>query len=348
MKINKYSIITISIVVPLVITVLVGLYSYGSIGDWTKNQENFIDHIFDQQTTSAGKIEEYVKFNSGTYDLLDTNVELFEDYTTSSNTIKSQNGVFQFNHFKMKSYVLLGDQINKKYSYNFYFYDIDNSEIDFSKIAFVLFESTDVNDTNLLAAEIEKYKNDFLAWEPNNSNNTSIISIHTQNLNKVSKNMFFTSGELLEDVDGTAKYVDNIAANRLLYFADPKNAFNGQKALTGLSNCQFAIFLLGYDSAGDTESVEVLTTGKITNIASSAEEYAKNHKNMQKGYSLGTMTGLQNAGYTEFIWKKVLTHSAIALVISGFLGFMFYKTWKLDFNVDNDTKNKKKTIYKKK
>ena len=36
MKINKYSIITISIVVPLIITVLIAMYSYGAIGDWTK------------------------------------------------------------------------------------------------------------------------------------------------------------------------------------------------------------------------------------------------------------------------------------------------------------------------
>ena len=340
MKINKYSIITISIVVPLIITVLIGMYSYGAIGDWTKNQEKFVDYVFDQKDTSASIIEEFVKFNSSSYSQLDQNVELFKNYAVNSETINPSNGVFEFDNFKMEGFALLGDSINKKYSYNFYFYDIDNTEIDFSKIAFVLFESTDVNDTHFLAAEIDKYKNEFLTWNKSSSNST--MSIYAENLNKVSKNMFFTSGELLEDVDGTAKYVDGIAANRLLYFADPKSPFNSSKSLSALGNCQFAIFSLGYDSKGNPESCEIITTGKITNIAASAEEHAASAKNIKKGYTLGTLTALENAGYKDFIWKTVLTHSLITLVISGFLGFMFYKTWNLDLkSIENNNKNKK-------
>lgn len=339
MKINKYSIITISIVVPLIITVLIAMYSYGAIGDWTKNQEKFIDYVFDQKATSAERIEEYVKFNSGSYNKLTTNIELFDNYATGNTTIKpNSDGVFQFENFKMASYVLLGDAENNKYSYNFYFYDIDNSNVDMSKIAFVLFESTDVNDTTLLAAEIDKYKDEFLAWDPTSSS-TSTMSIYAQNTNKVSKNMFFTSGKLIEDVDGSAKIVDGIAANRLLYYCAPNNTFNSQKSLAALGNCQFAIFSLGYDKDGATDSLEIITTGKITNIASSADAYTKNNKT-QPGYTLATLTGLRNAGYTEYIWKTVLIHSLIALVISGFLGFMFYKTWNVDFKEDSKVTNK--------
>lgn len=345
MKIKKYLILSVSIIVPIIITILIGLYSYGSIGDWTKNQEKFVDHVFDQKDSSSSIIEEFVKFNSSQYNQLDQNVELFKDYAINAETIKPNNGIFEFDNFKMKGYALLGDSINKKYSYNFYFYDIDNTEVDFSKIAFVLFESTDVNDTHLLAAEIDKYKNDFLSWNPKAANST--MSIYAQNLNRVSKNMFFTSGELLEDLDGTAKYVDNVAANRLLYFADPKSPYNSSKSLSALGNCQFAIFSLGYDGSGNPESVDVLTTGKITNIAPSAEEHANSCTNLQQGYSLGTLSALQNAGYTDFIMKTVLTHSLIALVISGFLGFMFYKTWNLDFKVSTENNKPKNYVSKK-
>ena len=95
----------------------------------------------------------------------------------------------------------------------------------------------------------------------------------------------------------------------------------------------------GYDNDGATDSLEIITTGKITNIASSADAYTKNNKT-QPGYTLATLTGLRNAGYTEYIWKTVLIHSLIALVISGFLGFMFFKTWNVDFKEDSKVTNK--------
>ena len=79
MKIKKYLILSVSIIVPIIITILIGLYSYGSIGDWTKNQEKFVDHVFDQKDSSSSIIEEFVKFNSSQYNQLDQNVELFKD-----------------------------------------------------------------------------------------------------------------------------------------------------------------------------------------------------------------------------------------------------------------------------
>ena len=48
MKIKKIIILLISILVPVIITILVALYSYGLIGTWTANQQNFIDDIYEQ------------------------------------------------------------------------------------------------------------------------------------------------------------------------------------------------------------------------------------------------------------------------------------------------------------
>ncbi len=317
MKIKKLVIILISIIVPLVITVLVGLYSYGAIGDWTNNQEDFVDYVFDEAKTSKDKVDLYVKFNSGSYKVNTTTVEIFDDY--NSTILPDSNGVFEFDGFKMASYVLVGDDYNKKYSYNFYFYDIDNSKINFSNVAFVPIQTNDVNNTSLLYAELTSYKEEFL--------NGELDKRFMKNLDYASKNIFFTTGEKLEDVNGIAEIVDGLPANRLIPYFAPDTLYSSGAKFAGCGSCQFAVVELKYDSDSNPEGINILTTGKITNIAADEQSFIDANPDLLEGYTLNTFDSVKKAGYAKYIWKTVLLHSAITLVITGILGFFFYKTW---------------------
>ena len=46
----------------LTITILIGLYSYGTIGEWTGNQEKYINELFYTDQTNDKSIENYLKF----------------------------------------------------------------------------------------------------------------------------------------------------------------------------------------------------------------------------------------------------------------------------------------------
>ena len=146
-----------------------------------------------------------------------------------------------------------------------------------------------------------------------------------------------------EDVDGTAKIVNGKAANRMIYSFVPYNTFNSNQtfAQLQLTGCQFAIFNLEYDKESNPVKAHVLTTGKIKNIYNESEDYISNNPDIKEGYGLDTLGAIQKIGYTQYVWPTVLWQSAICLVIVGFLGFMFYKSW--DFEQQT-----KKNVYKKK
>lgn len=340
MKIKKIIILLISILVPVIITILVALYSYGLIGTWTANQQNFIDDIYEQANTSSQKVETFVKFNSYQYKNIHESVKIYNDYTSSNETTSAnENGEFELKHFKMANYVLLGNEEYKKFAYNFYFYDIENNEIDFSKVAVIIIQPADINDLTLLRAEIEEYQEKFVS----DNAEDKLSEIYLDNLNKISKNNFFTQGELLEDVDGTAKIVNGNAANRFIYSFVPYNTFNSNQtfAQLQLTGCQFAIFNLEYDADSNPVKAHVLTTGKIENIYNESEDYISNNPDLKEGHGLDTLGAIQKIGYTQYVWPTILWQSAICLVIVGFLGFMFYKSW--DFEQQT-----KKNVYKKK
>lgn len=341
MKIKKIMILSISILVPIIITVLVALYSYGLIGTWTANQKQFIDDIYEQASTSSQKVETFVKFNSYTYKNVHESVKLFSDYTSSNETVSANDkGEFELEHFKMVNYTLLGNDEYRKYAYNFYFYDIDNNEIDFSKISVVLIQPTDVNDLTLLRAEIEEFQERFVSEDTDDK----ISDIYLNNLNKISKNNFFTKGELLEDVDGTARIVDGLAANRLIYSFAPYNTFNSNQTFNQLqlTGCQFVIFNLEYDNDSNPVKAHVITTGKIENIYNESEDYVKNNSDLKEGYGLNTLEAIQKIGYTKHVLPTVLWQSGVCLIIVAFLGFMFYKSWDFEQKSKTNTNKKKK------
>ena len=63
---------------------------------------------------------------------------------------------------------------------------------------------------------------------------------------------------------------------------------------------------------------------KRTPTALSSEE------NVSIGYgstAVDELVSLQNAGYTKYVLPTLAWQGAIALVISGFVSFLFYMTW---------------------
>ena len=341
MKIKKIIILCVSIIIPLVITVLVALYSYGAIGTWTANQKEFIDTIYEQADTSAKKIETFVKFNSVKYKNNHSNIKLYQDIMNSTELVSAnENGEFVLDDFTMSNYILTGDDIYKKYAYNFYFYNIDNTEIDFSNISVVLIEPTDINDVTLLRAEIEEYQRKFVS--DSTSEDDKLSEIYIKNLDKISKNNFFTQGEFLEDINGTAKIIEGKAANRLIYSFVPYNTFNNNKTLTQLNNCQFVIFNLEYDSSSNPVKAHVISSGKIENIENDANSFLSKNNDVLEGYGLGTLDAIQKIGYTSYILLNILWQSAVCFAIVGFLGFMFYKSWDFEQKIKYQSNKKKK------
>lgn len=335
MKIKKIIVITVSIVIPIIITVLVALYSYGSVGNWTANQRDFVDKVYEEQTTSRGKVDTYIKFNSDLYNINTNNIELYSNYLENNSTIKSNDeGVFELDHFKMLSTVEIGNKAYNKYSHNFYFFDIDNSEIDFEKIAFIVIQTTDVDDLSLLRAEIKKYQDSF--------KEDTISDEYLANLTALNKNNFFKDGAAIEDITGTAKVVDGKTLNRFLYSYAPYNSYNSKNSIINLGFCHFALLNLEYDKDQNPVDATVITTGKITNVLKDKETYLSEHENILEGYGLDTLDGLKKAGYNAFIWPTILWQTCLSIVITGLLGFMFYKSWIVDQKEKEQNKNKKK------
>lgn len=335
MKAKKIIVICISIIVPIVITILVGLYSFGYIGGWTKNQEKFINNYYDEQKTSEEIIETYVKFNSTKYLNYTSNVYLFEDYTSSPTLVSTEkDGSITLDDLSFQLFVTIGDETYNKYSYDFYFHSVNNNEVDMSNIVVILFETTSKDDISLLKQSINDFKTDF--------SDGTLQDIYKSDLDLVSKNNFFTNGDPLYDLSGIAKVTGAGVLPRLLYKQNLGYTYaaNNVKIINSLSYCDFMIVELNYDSDDNPVDSNILCVGQIDNIKETQQQFEEAN-DVLEGYGFDTLEALKKAGYSKYIMPTVLLHSGIALVISGGLGVMFYLTWKSETKKKQNINTKK-------
>jgi len=341
MKIRKIIVICIAIIVPIAISILVGLYSYGYIGGWTKNQEKFVDYYYDEQKTSDDVLNTFVKFNSTSYNNHTTNVSLYKDYLNSDEHIYNETGTIKLDELSINLIVSIGDDKYSKYAYEMYFSKINNNNVDMNNVIVVLVETTKKYDIDLLKQTIEDYTSEF--------KNETLLDIYKPDLDIISKNNFFTNGGVLFDLNGTAKVTASGVEPRFIYQQRLGYTYakNNTKIITSLSYCEFFVGELVYTDDDKPKDVNILCAGTIDNIKSTSEEYTSSF-NMQEGFGLDTLKAIKLAGYTKYIMPTIILHSSIALLIMGALGVLFYFTYineekKRLNNNQNTNKEKKKS-----
>lgn len=341
MKIKKIIVILICSILTIFLSVLVGLYTFGSLGGWDKYQRQFVSEYYNDQKTSKDLVNTYINFNSTTYRNHTVDVKLFEDYE-SSNTLIDCGNEIKLDNMTVSLYVLMGETGFNKFDYDMYFYNIDNSNVNMHNITVILFESLDESDTLHLKQGLIDFKDNFL--DPENELD-AIYS--TDTLYYLSQNNFFDTGDLIFDLDGKAKIVNGTNQNRLLFHHSLSYTYGENiKNIKSLSFCNFAIIELLFDEDENPQDLNILCCGQIQNLSSDQEEYTNNHTDIQKGFGLSIIPALKQAGYTKYAMPKVIRNSCIAFFVVGFLCVMFYITlnnyWK-----SKDTPTKKTTKKKK-
>ena len=343
MKIKKLIILLIAILAPLTITTLIGLYAYGTIGDWTGNQEKYIDELFYKDQTNEKSISNYLKFNSEKYKNHTNQVKLYKDYKSSTlETVEPTNGEFSVGGLNFSLYTMLSQTEGAtSFHYNFFFHSIDNNIVNPNNLVVIFIEENDQNSVDNLKLALEQFEKEFIE-----ENEPSVFSAGTSRLNA---NVLFTTGTPLNDVTGKGvQKADGTISTPYLYSSDflqyqyaitdeAGDELSSGKKFTDLSSCSFALLEVKYDKNNEADTVNILTTGQINGIEGTAEEYIKANPDMLQGYGLDGDKALTAAGYFNFIWPTVLWQTSIAAVITGIFGYLFYKTW--TFEDPNKKKN---------
>ena len=340
MKVKKIIYLTLAIVVPLFVTVMVALVSYGVIGKWNNNKEKYIEYLFDNVTASEEATNLFVKFNSEKYMNNAQYIQMYEDYTTSTTQKSRDTSYVDMGTFKFEYDTLLSTVPHYlAYGSYFYFYDIDNSETNASNLAVIFVEETSADSTENLKLALQKYQEAI-------DNETLTDKITFQQLNFISKNMLFTHGDRIRDIGGRG-YMNNgtmiepyIRYLQVSYTFALDDEEEETKMVNYLDYCNFAIIKL--DNMDKPTSMEVLGTGQISNLHPTSEDFLAANPNMSEGYGLKDVNALNLAGYFKFIFPTVLWQTIVAALISGGLGFMFYYSFLSDLKKKENDKNKPK------
>ena len=342
MKAKKIIVLVLSIVVPIFITVMVALYSYGIVGSWQTNETKFIDSLFDDANNSQESIETYVKFNSERYKNNYQNVSLYKDYRVSNEKVESDLPYCDLGTLKFQAYTLISQKTHFKAYYNsFIFFDVDNSETFLKNIAVIFVEETSEDSVENLNLAIQKYTKEVEMGTIKNS-------IYLPNQELLSKNMLWEHGDPLPDIGGTAKVVDGYASTPYIamtkagytYYTDDSERV---KLVSDLDYCNFAIIALNDEK--EPTSMEVLGTGQIKGLEYDAEDYLEANPDANEGYGLVSIPALNKAGYFKFVFPTVLWQTAVAAAVTGVLGFLFYRSWLSDQKKEKEKRenpNKKK------
>lgn len=341
MKIKKTIILMVSIIVPLVITVLIALYSYGIIGGWTGNQEKFINKLFYETDSTEATIENYLKFNSDKYLNNSVNMKLFKDYEAENlEYVEPTKGEYQLKDFTLASHVLISENTEyPSYNYSFWFYNLNNEVINPDNIVLIFVSEDEVGKTTNLKKAISQFHDEYVG--------STEVSNYAAKTSSPNANVLF-KGSSLKDFNGVgAKNKEGEIETPYIHWLKPSQEYviqdsDGANITTSsqfkeLDFCSFAILELKYDEDGDQSDTVVLTTGQIENIQPTAAEFIK-HNNCLDGYGLEPTPALNKAGYFSFVFPTIIWQSLVSLAVCGILAFLFYNTWVYE---DKSTSNKK-------
>lgn len=328
MKPTKFISFLIAILFPLVVTTFIAFYSYGSIGEWDKNREKFINHYFSNKNETTVQIENSIKFSASLYQKNISNLS-YED--TEGNAIPLNNGVLSLPNFSIESYVILYED-NDFPTYIFYIYDIaygtkDEPKVNPKNLYFVCVKTGEVD----IDEALDTFKNDIKdlnstgAATPTRelSGYLPVFDKNFDDVEKADKEHYvytFTPNNTYTVKDDEGK--EKIASTR---FLDTRSV-------------SFAIVEKLPDD--ETDYFRVWSKGSLTDIKSSTT--ANNDLNFHRleGLLPGYNSSIAKAGYLRYIWPTILWQSAIALVISGTLSFLFISIWNIEETEDKKLKPK--------
>ena len=339
MKVKKIIYLTLAIIVPLFVTVMVALVSYGVIGTWNNNKEKYIEHLFNTVNSSEEATNLFVKFNSEKYLNDGQHLQMYQDYENSTDKITRDTNYVDMGTFKFEYDTLLSTIPHYlTYGSYFYFYDIDNSENNASNFAVIFVEEVSSDSTENLKIALQKYQEAI-------DNETLTDKITFQKLGFISKNMLWTHGDRIPDIGGRGymnkgtliePYIRSLQVSYTFSIDEEDN----EKMVGYLDYCNFAILEL--DNIDKPTSMKVLGTGQISNLHPTSADYLEANPNMSDGFGLADTKALTSAGYFKFIFPTVLWQTIVAAVISGGLGFMFYYSFISDLKKKEKEKANKK------
>ena len=339
MKAKKIIYLVLAIVVPLFVTVMVALVSYGAIGKWNNNKEKYIEYLFDNVKTSEEATNLFVKFNSEKYMNNGKYLQMYKDYQTSTEKVARDTDYVDMGTFKFEYDTLLSTVPHYlTYGSYFYFYDVDNSENNSANFAVIFVEENSPDSTENLKLAIDKYQEAI-------DNETLTDKITFQKLNFISKNMLFTHGDRIPDIGGRGYMNNGTLINPYIRYLQISYTFDiefsdNEKMVNYLDYCNFAILEL--DNTDKPTSMKVLGTGQISNLYPSSEDFLAANPNMSEGYGLADVKALNLAGYFNFIFPTVLWQTIVAAIITGALGFFFYYSFISDLKKKEKEKNQPK------
>lgn len=318
MKKKNLLVLLIAILFPLVVTVFIGMYTYGSFGNWDKHQTEFKESIFSEDAETSTSIENYAKFASSHYLNLSKNMTVYSDYKEKT-VLDAVNGSYTIdNKLTISPYALAEVNDEKEYiSYMFFLSNINYNNVSPSKVFFVSVQGTSDEDYEHLLEAIDQFEDYWVnegitgaaAISAVRNGDTPIYDIHA----------------VLEDADSeVVPYAYSITPTQNYPVEDEDGVEDSTISFKNLTGCSFAFI----ETTTDKETT-VLMSGTLEDIKRNPEALAE-LDNVSLGYgsiAIKPLKTLQNAGYTRFVLPKLALSGGIALVLSAFLSFVFYVTW---------------------
>ena len=336
MKKKNLLVLLIAILFPLVVTVFIGMYTYGSFGNWDKHQIKFKESIFNEEVETKTGIENYAKFASSHYLNLSSEMTVYSNYQEKT-VLDAVNGAYTIdNKLTISPYALAEVNDEKEYiSYMFFLSNINYNNVTPSKVYFISVQGSSEEDYEHLLEAIDQFNTYWVdgvdgatttgaaAMSSVRSGDTPIYDIHA----------------VLEDPDSEkVPYVYSITPTQNYPVEDENGHEDSTISFKNLTSCSFAFI----ETTSDKETT-VLMSGTLNNIKRNADALAE-VENVSLGYgsiAIDPLKTLQNAGYTRFVLPNLALSCGIALVLSGFLSFVFYVTW--TYEETDQKKNFKKS-----
>ncbi|MBQ8293014.1 MAG: hypothetical protein IJX78_04295 [Bacilli bacterium] len=319
MKKKNLVVLLISILFPLLVTGFIGLYTYGSFGNWDKNQKDFINSIFNEETETKTSIENYAKFASSHYLNLSENMTVYSDYQERT-VLEPVNGAYTIENKITVSPYALGEvsEDNPYISYMFFLYNLNYNNVNPANIYFICVQGTEDEDYAHLLKAIEQFNND---WVESGATGSAAMTSSRGTPYPI----YDIHAVLDEDSDSeTTPYAYSITTNRNYTVVDEDGNEDDSINFEKLANCSFAII----ETTSESETT-VLMSGLMNNIKRNASALAS-LDNVGIGYgstSTDELTTLEAAGYFGFVLPTLLLYCGIALLVSGVIAFLFYMVW---------------------
>ena len=339
MKTKKLVVLLISIIFPILVTVFIGMYSYGTFGNWTQNQTKFKESIFNADTETSTSIENYAKFASTHYMNVSTNMNVYSDYE-NKNVVEAKNGTYTIdNKLTLSTYLVAdttdNDSVDPYISYMFFLYNLNYNNIDPTSIYFISVQGSDEEGYAHLGDAIDQFTTQ---WVDEGLTGSATVSAYRGTPYAIYDIHAVLEDDSASDEDAKTPFAYSLTPNRNYTVTDDEGVEDNPIAFNQLVSCSFAII-----ETTSADEVTVLFTGTLDNIKRTAEAASK-EDTILKGYgstAFDELSSLENAGYFKFVFPTLLWQCGLALLISGFVAVFFYLTWTYEEDAKTPKKLKK-------